>query len=363
MRNHKRMFRSLAVAGLVVLLSIMSGIAVVRTPACAPGAPNPAATNVLPCVVTLVGDSLNALTVQAQVTPEEHYHRVFEIVRDNFLYQDRLKNFSTWEHKYRGQLKTQADAERAINEMLDSLGDGYTYFRNQRATATKATQTAATNVVTYQMMPGTTIGYIKIKTFGSSNAASETEAALKALNKAGATAYVLDLRDNGGGYINQAFSIFAMFVDSGQFATIKGTKDGKPYLEELTVTARHLEDKENGKATTSRRVENLTGGKPVVLLVNGSSASASEMLAGALRDHGRAELVGTRTFGKGIAQLNINLAHNTSMQVTFASLNQPAGGNIHGKGMTPDHVVSNRPRLDDQLQKAVEVAKDKVNNP
>ncbi len=86
------------------------------------------------------------------------------------------------------------------------------------------------------------VGYIKISTFGSENAASETEAAIKALNKAGAKSYIVDLRDNGGGYVAQAFSITAMFLDRGEFATVKGNKDGKPYTWEMQVTATKLEE-------------------------------------------------------------------------------------------------------------------------
>lgn len=361
MKNIKRFITTLAVTALVVFSSIGPGGAFERDPVPARDTSSQVTAQILPGLA-VIDLSLAAVGAQAQVTPDEHYHRVWEIVRDNFLYQDRLKNFAAWEHKYKGTLKTQADAEKAINEMLDALGDGYTYFRNQTATTNKAQQTASTNVVSYRMLAGS-VGYVRITTFGSTNAKSETEAALRALNKAGAKAYIVDLRDNGGGYINQAHGIFAMFVDQGTFATIKGMKDGKQYLEVLSVTTKNLVDDENGTKTVSGRVQNLTGNKPVVLLVNGSSASASEMLAGALRDSGRAVIVGTQTYGKGIAQLNIDLAYNTSMQVTFARLNQPAGGNIHGKGMTPDHVLGNRPRADDQLAKALEVAQDKVANP
>ncbi len=296
--------------------------------------------------------------VTAQITPEEFYRKVWKIAKDDFLWQDRLTNFDQWEHKYDGKLATQADAEKAINDMLDTLGDGYTYFRNNSATQHKATQTAATNVVSYRMIGS--VGYIKISTFGSENAASETEAAIKALNKAGAKSYIVDLRDNGGGYVAQAFAITGMFLDQGEFATVKGNKDGKPYKWEMTVTKTELEEKENGNVTSRTRVGNLTGNKPVFILVNGGSASASEMFAGSLQDLGRAKLVGSKTFGKGISQLNIDLPFNTSMQVTFAKLYQPAGDCIHGVGMTPDYVVAPVARIDAPLTRALELAAPKA---
>lgn len=300
--------------------------------------------------------------VSAQTTPEEFYRKVWQIAKDDFLWQDRLTDHDKWEHKYDGKLATQADAEKAINEMLDTLKDGYTYFRNNGATQNKATQTAATNVVTYRMIGS--VGYIKIATFGSENTAKETEAAIRALNKAGAKAYIVDLRDNGGGYVAQAFAITGMFLDQGEFATVKGHRNGKPYEEVMTVTKTTLEDKENGTVSSNpTRVGNLTGKKPVFILVNGGSASASEMFAGSLKDNGRAKLVGSKTFGKGISQLNIDLPFNTSMQITFAKLYQPGGASIHGVGMTPDYVVGYAPRVDAPLARALELAQTKATKP
>ncbi len=319
---------------------------------------NPGVVN--PPIITPVETAVpTAVTVvAAQTTPEEFYRQVWKIAKDDFLWQDRLTNFDQWEHKYDGKLATQADAEKAINDMLDTLGDGYTYFRNNSATKSKSTQTAATNVVSYRMIGS--VGYIKISTFGSENAASETEAAIKALNKLGAKSYIVDLRDNGGGYVAQAFAITGMFLDQGEFATAKGNKDGKPYSWVMTVTKTELEEKENGNVSKRTRVGNLTGEKPVFILVNGGSASASEMFAGSLKDLGRAKLVGSKTFGKGISQLNIDLPFNTSMQVTFAKLYQPAGGSIHGVGMTPDYVVAPVAKIDAPLTRALELAAPKA---
>ncbi len=352
MKNRKMIFALVAMA---VLLTVGLGVGSGSADQLQPGRNNS----------TPVQSAAPAPVVAApvvsptQAAAEDFYRKVWQIAKDDFLWQDRLTDWDKWEHKYDGKLATQADAEKAINEMLDSLKDGYTYFRNNGATQNKATQTAATNVVTYRMIGS--VGYIKIATFGSENAASETEAAIKALNKAGAKSYIVDLRDNGGGYVAQAFAITGMFLDQGEFAQVKGYKDGKQYLEVMTVTKTTLEDKENGTVTSNtKRVGNLTGNKPVFILVNGGSASASEMLAGSLQDNGRAKVVGVKTFGKGIAQLNIDLPFNTSMQVTFARLYQPAGDCIHGVGMTPDYVVGIAPKVDAQLNRALELAQPKA---
>jgi C-terminal processing protease CtpA/Prc len=347
MKNRKSFIANIAMAVLLTLgLSVGSGQA---------DQPNPRGNASAQITAPVETPVPAPTTTAAQTTPEDLYRQVWRNANENFLWRDRLTNFDQWEHKFDGKLSTQADAEKAINEMLDVLKDGYTYFRNNGQTQTKAAATAATNVVTYKMIGS--VGYIKISTFGSENAASETEAAIRALNKAGARAYIVDLRDNGGGYVAQAFAITGMFLDQGEFATVKGHRHGKPYTEVMTVTKTTLEDKENGTVTSNvARVGNLTGTKPVFILVNGASASASEMFAGSLHDNGRAKLVGTKTFGKGIAQLNMDLAFNTSMQVTYAQLYQPGGQSIHGVGMTPNYVVAVAPKVDAQLDRALELA-------
>jgi C-terminal processing protease CtpA/Prc len=285
-----------------------------------------------------------------QLTPDEYYHKAWELVRDNSLYRDRLTNWSSWEHKYDGQLKNFADAEKAIREMLGSLKDDYTYFKDKATTTADQTRGAAQNVVSYKMLPGK-IGYIKIDNFSSNNTSEEVEKALKALS--GADAYVIDLRDNRGGYVREAFHVFSMLVDQGTFTVLKGHYDGKPYTETLSVTATELVDDEVTSVSKSPREPNLTGNKPLVVLVNANSASASEMLSGALRDNKRAELVGVKTFGKGIAQITWEIGRGTSVQVTFAAYELPGGTAIHGKGITPDIVVAASKVGDTQLDAGV----------
>lgn len=291
----------------------------------------------------------------SRTAEEEFYHSAWQTAKDNFLWQDRMTDWDKWEHKFDGQLKTMGDAERAINEMLGSLKDGYTYFKDATVTTSSQTRSGQSNVVTHRMLPNN-IGYIKIRTFGSVNTTAEVKAALTALS--GADGYVIDLRDNGGGFIWQAFNVFSLFVDSGKFTTLEGWLNGKAYKEELVVTATNLEQTVNGtKQTPSARESNLAGSKPVVILVNGDSASASEMLSGAMRDNGRATLIGTKTYGKGIAQITYNLAHGTSMQVTFAQYITPGGTKLHGVGLTPDTIANKAATGDAQLDGAVKQVK------
>ncbi len=295
-------------------------------------------------------------TAQA-VDPEQLYHDAWQVIQDNFLHRDRLKDWSKWEHKYDGQLLTEDDATRAINTMLDSLKEDYTYYKSPGLVQHDKTRTAAKNVVNYKLLPGN-IGYIQIKTFSSENTAAEVEAALKALS--GAKSYILDLRGNGGGYVMQAFEVFSLFVDQGTFTTLKGHHKGAAYKEEYVVKAKHLENIENGTVTKYDRRPNLSGSKPLVILVDGDSASASEMLTGALKDCGRATVVGTKTFGKGIAQIAPALKNGGAVRVTFAEYFLPGGSSIHRKGITPDRVVNRGNSGDPQVAEALKVIDEKL---
>lgn len=321
---------------------------------------------------TSTGNSASSATasnsntaVVRQLTPQQQsaeafYHRVWELARDNFLWQNRMQQWTSWEHKFDGKLHSQADAERAVNQLLTTLNDPYTYFKDANLTSSRGQAAQASKVVTYQMLAGD-IGYIRIRTFGSVNTADELEAALKALPNA--KAFVIDLRDNGGGFVWQAFRCFALLNDAGKFTTLKGRSGGAAYTETLELTAQNLVQDENGKQSTFSRPANLAGSRPIIVLVNGDSASASEMLTGALHDHGRATVVGTQTFGKGIAQNTWNLPGNTSVQITFAEYYFPNGTNIHKVGIKPDSVVAHGTFSDAQLDEAVRLANDALSKP
>jgi carboxyl-terminal processing protease len=129
--------------------------------------------------------------------------------------------------------------------------------------------------------------------------------------------YVIDLRNNPGGLLDQAISVSGAFLERGEIVSIRG---------------RDLET-ERFRA----RASDLTKGKPVIVLINGGSASASEIVAGALQDHRRATLVGTRSFGKGSVQTIIPLgAGNGALRLTTARYFTPSGRSIQAKGISPD---------------------------
>ncbi len=129
--------------------------------------------------------------------------------------------------------------------------------------------------------------------------------------------FVVDLRLNPGGLLDQAISVSDSFLDRGLIVSTRGRNEEE--------TRRH-----------SARPGDLTGGKPVIVLINGGSASASEIVAGALQDHKRATIVGTRSFGKGSVQTIIPLGANGALRLTTALYYTPADRSIQGKGIDPD---------------------------
>jgi carboxyl-terminal processing protease len=134
-------------------------------------------------------------------------------------------------------------------------------------------------------------------------------------------AVILDLRNNPGGLLDQAVSISGDFINQGEI---------------VSTRARHTEDAQRWDAKGSDIID----GVPLVVLINGGSASSSEIVAGALQDHQRAVLLGARSFGKGSVQTVIPLPGNGAMRLTTARYYTPSGRSIQGQGIMPDVLVA-----------------------
>ena len=168
---------------------------------------------------------------------------------------------------------------------------------------------------------GGNIGYIRISSFNE-QASDELKKAIgdisKQVTSQNLAGYVLDLRNNPGGLLDQAVSVSSAFLPRGEVVSTRGRRP-----EETQRYATHGGD--------------LTKGKPLVVLVNGGSASASEIVAGALHDHKRATLIGTRSFGKGSVQTIIPLGPgNGALALTTARYFTPSGRSIQAQGILPD---------------------------
>jgi len=161
------------------------------------------------------------------------------------------------------------------------------------------------------------VGYVRLNIFAQTSK-DELIKAITDLKKQGARKLIFDLRDNGGGLLDAAIGVASQFVD-GKVVSEK-RRDGVPrdFMAEASGAARDL---------------------PLVVLVNGGTASASEIVAGAIQDKGRGALVGMKTYGKGSVQNVIPLSDGSSLHVTVAEWLTPNGRQITGKGLQPDVVV------------------------
>lgn len=166
------------------------------------------------------------------------------------------------------------------------------------------------------------IGYVRLTQF-TEQADAGIRSAVRKLqqeNNGRLTGLILDLRNNPGGLLDQAVAVSSDFISDGEI---------------VSTRARHPEDSQRWDA----RGKDILNGVPMVVLINAGSASASEIVSGALQDHHRALLLGTRSFGKGSVQTVIPLPGNTAMRLTTARYYTPSGRSIQARGITPDIVI------------------------
>ncbi len=188
------------------------------------------------------------------------------------------------------------------------------------------------------------MGYIRISSFDD-NTFVDFEAQMKELEAKGMKSLIIDLRNNPGGVLDITANIADLFLDKGDIVYTENKEGKREYLK-----------------SNSKKVD-----YPLAILVNQGSASASEVLSGALRDRDRAKLVGTKTFGKGVVQRLVDLGDGTGLKLTISEYFTPSGTKIDGIGITPDYVVDlpedvkvigvENLEEDVQLQKAIEILK------
>lgn len=248
-----------------------------------------------------------------------------------------------------GQLAAEKDLSTVVSWLKGIAGTSaeLEYYRDgEKHKATFTRREIETESVAFEMLKDS-IGYIQVSTFADSTTHQFCEA-VDELEKKGAKGFIIDLRDNGGGLLDVSTDMANYILDSGLIVSTK-TKAGVE--SEVEADAEHCLD------------------APVIVLINGNSASASEVFAGALKDHNKAVLVGTKSFGKGIVQTLFPLNDGSAVKITTSEYFTPSGKNIQGTGIEPDvNIELDKDALkdgyekekDSQLNKALEVMKRKL---
>jgi len=184
------------------------------------------------------------------------------------------------------------------------------------------------------------VGYIRLSMF-SETTGTDFSRILAELSEQGMKSLILDLRNNPGGLIGESVKVAGLLVPAGPIVSVIG-KDGTRETSESVL------DKPSF---------------PLVVLINGGSASASEIVAGAVQDTGAGKLIGEKTFGKGSVQRVVPLDKDSALKITIAEYHTPKDRSIHGKGIMPDIVVEmpkdKDSKTDPQLEKAIEILKNR----
>jgi carboxyl-terminal processing protease len=189
------------------------------------------------------------------------------------------------------------------------------------------------------------IGYVRVSVFGSTTG-QEMSDALSKLDAQGVKGYVLDLRNNGGGYLDAAIDVSSKFIPDGPIVSI---------------------DSRTQPLTTFDADATSVAMRPLAVLVNGFTASASEITSGAIQDSGAGVIVGTRTFGKGVVQTIYPMPDGSAVKITTARYLTPKGRDINSIGIAPDILVPDvnpsdlgNPQTDTQLQRAAAYIESKI---
>ena len=349
-------------------------------------------------------DKNNEMINHEHVSSQRLFENVWQTVRDNY-YDSTLnqQSWDRWKEHYKGKIKTDADAQVAIQTMLESLDDPYSKYMNKQEYLDQNTSinskitgigvnitTVSGKVQIINVVEGTpaqfanlqngdfiiaidgkdvsglqlsdianmvrgpentfvelsilrgkdkftkkiirkeikiktvkstvdkNIGYIQIMTFIGSSTPNEFLEALEKTSKA--DGLILDLRGNTGGLLQNAIFIANLFIEDGNLVSIVG-RNGYKY----DIFAQNTDYNIN---------------KPTIVLVDGTSASASEILSGALKDYKKAKLLGTKTYGKGMVQKIIPMQNETGLNLTVAKYLTPNGTDINKKGISPDIEVN-----------------------
>jgi carboxyl-terminal processing protease len=215
--------------------------------------------------------------------------------------------------------------EQAVDKMRGPVNSSIKLKIDRKGVETPIEVTIVREVISIRnvrsRVEGEDIGYIRISSFQGERTLEQLRAGIAEINKQipaeKLKGYIVDLRNNGGGLLDQAIAVTDTFLERGEIVSTRGRNPDD--------THRH-----------NARPGDLTNGKPLIVLINGGSASASEIVAGALQDHKRATLLGSRSFGKGSVQTVIPIGQFGALKLTTALYYTPSNRSIQAKGIQPD---------------------------
>ncbi|MCF8001362.1 MAG: S41 family peptidase [Halanaerobiales bacterium] len=243
-----------------------------------------------------------------------------------------------------GKLTSKMSQDKAVDLMRGKPGTNVTLTISREGTEDFDVEITRANIeVPYveHSMKTDRIGYLSINQFAK-DVGYDTQKALKDLKSKGAEAIILDLRSNPGGILEEAVTVASNFIKDGKVVTVKSrTKEDEVYNTVSDIEAVDL---------------------PMIVLINQGSASASEIVAGAITDHNRGILLGKKTFGKGTVQTVIPMGDGSALRLTTARYYTPNGNFIHEKGIEPNVEVEFDPESeeDQQLQNAIDLLQEQL---
>ena len=250
-------------------------------------------------------------------------------------------------YKVEGEEVTGISLNDVVEEVKGEEGTAVTVSvlrgeEQQEIEMTLTREKVETHTVDFVMLDGN-VGYTQVSEFDTVTYKQFSDA-LEELENQGMEGLIMDLRNNPGGKLDTVCQMLDLLLPEG---LIVYTEDKNGDKQEITSDAEHEFD------------------KPMAVLVNGNSASASEIFAGAIQDYKKGTIVGTTTYGKGVVQQIFDLKDGTKVKLTIAEYFTPNGRNIDGTGITPDEVIEyvydeENPEVDNQLNKAYEIVKEKI---
>jgi hypothetical protein len=261
-------------------------------------------------------------TRKSLVSPQELYHAVWRAARACFYERSRLEGWHYWEHRFDRDMRDDEDAYRFIREMLSSLSDNYTYLKTPQVVRHDDAELAATPPPVWSRRWKNGIGYVKIDTFAHNDLVDSFRRELEAVdNSAG---FIIDLRGNRGGFLDAANNCMQLVSDSGPLMishkwSLNGNWDERVgYLTRYKQGFRSYDrdGKETGCTEWDRKYRNIIGHRPLVVLIDGTTASSAELFAGILGDNEQATLIGRETAGKGIGQDTFDMPNGCALKIT-----------------------------------------------